>query len=143
MRYETSGTTAAEPSRMWAVVSDVERWPEWIEVYEEVRRAASGPLEPGDSVHVKQRGLAAGDWTVTELDEGTVFGWESRQPGVRLVARHVVTPEPEGGSRLTLRLEMTGPLAGVVTLLLGRRTRSYVDLECARLTAVAAEQHAA
>jgi ribosome-associated toxin RatA of RatAB toxin-antitoxin module len=34
MRYETSRTTTAEPSRLWAVVSDVERWPEWIEVYE-------------------------------------------------------------------------------------------------------------
>ncbi len=145
MRYETSTTTTAEPSRLWAVVSDVERWPEWIEVYEEVRRAEPGPrpLKLGDSAHVKQRGLAAGDWTMTELDDGSVFGWQSRQPGVRLVARHIVTPEPEGGSRLTLQLEMTGPLSGAVTMLLGTRTRSYVDLECARLTAVAAEQHAA
>jgi hypothetical protein len=143
MRYETSRTTTAEPSRLWAVVSDVERWPEWIEVYEEVRRAEPGPLKSGDATHVKQRGLAAGDWTVTELEEGRVFGWRSRQPGVRLVARHIVTPEPEGGSRLTLQLEMTGPLSGAVTMLLGKRTRSYVDLECARLTAVAAEQHAA
>jgi hypothetical protein len=114
MRYETSRTTTAEPSRLWAVVSDVERWPEWIEVYEEVRRAEPGPrpLKLGDSAHVKQRGLAAGDWTVTELDDG-------------------------------IQLEMTGPLSGAVTMLLGTRTRSYVDLECARLTAVAAEQHAA
>jgi polyketide cyclase/dehydrase/lipid transport protein len=143
MRYETSGTTAVEPSRLWAVVADVERWPEWIEVYEEVRRTSSGPLTMGATARVKQRGLAAGDWTVTELDEGRVFTWESRQPGVHIVGRHVVSAEPTGGSRLTLQLEMTGWMSGPLSLLLGRRSRAYVDLECARLSAVAAEQRAA
>jgi hypothetical protein len=139
MRYETSTTTAAEPSRMWAVLSDVERWPEWIEVYEEVRRGEAGTLTLGDTTHVKQKGLAAGDWTITELDEGREFVWESRQPGVRIVGRHVVTPEPEGGSRLTLGLEMSGWLSGPIGAMLGKKSRSYVDLECARLAAVAAE----
>jgi hypothetical protein len=138
MKYETSTTTPADPSRLWAVLSDVERWPEWIEVYEEVRREESGALALGDSAHVKQKGLAAGDWTVTELEEGTMFSWESRQPGVRLVGRHVVTPAAEG-SRLTLGIEMTGWLSGPIGALVGRKSRSYVDLECARLAAVAAE----
>jgi hypothetical protein len=139
MRYETSTTTSAEPARLWAVLSDVERWPEWIEVYEEVRLAETGPLKLGARAHVKQRGLAAGDWTVTELDEGRLFTWESRQPGVHLVGRHAVSAEPGGGSRLTLGFEMTGALSGLIGLFLGRRTRRYVDLEGARLTAVAAE----
>ena len=138
MRYETSTTTATEPSRLWAVLSDVESWPEWIEVYQEVRRTASGPLSQGEQVHVKQKGLAAGDWTVTELDEGHVFAWTSRQPGVRIVGRHVVSPEPDGGSRLTLELEMSGWLSGPVGAVLGRKSRSYVDLECTRLIEAAA-----
>jgi hypothetical protein len=140
MRYETSTTTAAGPSRLWAVLSDVERWPEWIEVYEEVSRAEHGQLKVGDQAHVKQKGLAAGDWTVTELEEGRVFAWESRQPGVRIVGRHLVDAAPSGGSRLTLQLEMTGWLSGLMGALLGKRSRQYVDLECARLSAVAAEQ---
>jgi hypothetical protein len=139
MRYETSTTTPAEPARLWAVLSDVEKWPEWIEVYEEVRPAETGPLTLGASVHVKQRGLAGGDWTVTELEEGRGFAWESRQPGVRLVGRHAVRAEPDGGSRLDLSFEMTGALSGLISLLLARKTRRYVDLESARLTAVAAE----
>jgi ribosome-associated toxin RatA of RatAB toxin-antitoxin module len=139
MRYETSTTTAAEPSRLWAVVSDVEKWPEWIAVYEEVRRAQHGDLALGDSAHVKQKGLAAGDWTVTELEEGRVFAWQSRQPGVRITGRHVVSAEAAGGSRLTLQLEMSGWLSGVVNALMGKRSRSYVDLECARLAEVASE----
>ena len=139
MKYETSATTPADAARLWGVVSDVERWPEWIDVYEEARRAEPGLLRVGSSTHIKQRGLAAGSWTVTELDEGRMFAWESKQPGVRIVGQHLVTPESDGGSRLTLRLEITGPLSGVVSALYGRKSRAYVDLECARLTEVAAK----
>jgi uncharacterized membrane protein len=139
MRYETSTTTTAEPDRLWAVLSDVEKWPEWIEVYQEVRREDAGPLAVGGRAHVKQKGLAGGDWTVTELEEGRRFVWESRQPGVRLVGRHAVTAEPGGGSRLDLGFEMTGALSGVMSALLSGKVRRYVDLECARLSAVAAQ----
>jgi Polyketide cyclase / dehydrase and lipid transport len=139
MRYETSALTSAEPGRLWAVLTDVERWPAWIEVYEEVRREEKGPLKVGDSAYVKQRSLAGGVWRVTELTERRTFAWENRQPGVRLTGWHMVTAEPRGGSRLTLGFELAGRLAGVVSALLGRRVRRYVDLECMRLTAVAAE----
>jgi hypothetical protein len=143
MKYHTSATTTAEPSRVWAVLADVERWPDWIDSYEQVRRSEAGDLALGDSVHIKQKGLAAGDWTVTELDEGRSFAWESRQPGVRIVGRHVVEARAVGGSRLTLELELTGWLSGPVSALLGKKSRAYVDLECARLIAVAAEPTAA
>lgn len=137
MKYETSATTAAEPSRLWSVVTDVARWRDWIDVYQDVRRAEPGPLQVGSSTHVRQRGLAAGDWTVTELDEGRMFAWESKQPGVRILGRHLVTPEPGGGSRLTLQLEIDGFLSGLVSAMYGKRSRAYVDLECRRLTEVA------
>jgi uncharacterized membrane protein len=138
MRYETSTTTTAAPERLWAVLSDVEKWPDWIEVYEGVELQQPGPLKVGDTARVKQKGLAAGTWRVTEVEEQRVFAWESTQPGVRMVGRHVVRPV-SGGSRLELSFEMTGWLSGIFGALLAKKTRAYVDLECARLTAVAAE----
>jgi uncharacterized protein YndB with AHSA1/START domain len=142
MQYETSTTTTADPARLWAVLHDVERWPQWVEAYQEVRRAESGELALGDTAYVKQHGLAGGDWTVTELEPGRVFAWESRQPGVRMVGRHEITPVATG-SRLSLSFEMSGWLAGPLGALLGRKVRTYVDLECARLSEVAAEPTAA
>src|SRR5690242_20380028 len=139
MRYQTRTTTTAEPARLWAVLSDVDRWPEWIETYEEVRRQQTGPLTLGEVAHVKQRGLAGGDWTVTQLEEGRVFTWEKRQPGLHMVGRHRVSAEPGGGSRLDLSFVRTGALSGSMALLLGRKVRRYVDLEGARLTTVATE----
>lgn len=139
MHYEQTATTSAEPERLWAVVTDVERWPDWIETYESVRRAETGRLRLGHTARVKQKGLAAGDWTVSELEEGRVFAWESRQPGVRFVGRHAVGAGPGGGSRLTLAFEMTGPLSGLLGLVYGRKVRAYVDLEAERLATVAVQ----
>jgi carbon monoxide dehydrogenase subunit G len=133
MRYEKSLTVATEPARIWQVLSDIERWPERISTYQEVRRLDGGELRVGSRAHVKQKGLAAGDWEVSELVDGTTFTWANHQPGVHTVGRHHVTPEDGGTSRLTLVLEQSGWLAGVVALLLGRKVREYVDLEAQAL----------
>lgn len=93
MRYEKTGQVSVAPERLWTVLSDVERWPQWIGTYQDVRLQQSGPLREGVTAYVKQRGLAGGTWTVTEWEEGSLFSWASNQPGVRLVGRHRVTPD--------------------------------------------------
>ena len=133
MEYQKSVTVAAEPAQVWEVLSDLERWPERIPTYDELRRLDVGDLRVGSRAHVKQRGLAAGEWEVSELVDGETFTWTSRQPGVRLVARHHVTAQPDGTSQLTLELEQSGWLSGVVSLFLGRKVRQYVDLEAQAL----------
>ncbi len=137
MEYRKSLTVAAEPGRVWEVLSDLERWPQRIPTYQELRRLDGGDLRVGSRAHVKQKGLAAGEWEVSELVEGENFTWTSRQPGVRLVARHLVTRESDATSRLTLELEQSGWLSGAVSLLLGRKVREYVDLEAEALKGAA------
>ncbi len=88
MRYENTTPVGAEPARVWEMLSDVERWPERIATYEEVRLHESGALRVGSRAHVKQKGLAAGEWEVTELTDGTSFTWTNRHPGVRSLGRH-------------------------------------------------------
>jgi len=133
VEYRKSVAIAAEPGRVWEVVSDVERWPDQISTYVEVRRLDDGALRVGSRARVKQKGLAASEWEVTELVEGSTFTWADRRPGVHTVGRHAVTPEADGGARLTLVLEQSGWLSGVVGALLGRRIRAYVDLEAEAL----------
>jgi carbon monoxide dehydrogenase subunit G len=137
MNYEKTTTVAADPARVWEVLSDIERWPDRIPTYEEVRRLDDGALQVGSRAHVKQKGLAAGEWEVSELVPGETFTWSSKQPGVRIVGRHRVTADPDGSTRLTLVLEQSGWLSGLITLVLGRKVREYVDLEAAALTSAA------
>ncbi len=142
MKYEKTTAVAADPARVWDVLADVERWPERITTYQSVERLDDGPLKVGSRARVKQDKLAAGAWEVTEVVAGESFVWTSRQPGVRLVGRHSVAAEPDGGARLTLAFEQTGPMAWMVTLLYGRLIRRYVDLEGAALKAAAESVHA-
>lgn len=133
MQYEKTVTVAAEPARVWEVLSDIERWPDRIPTYQDVRRLDSGPLRVGSRAHVKQKGLAAGEWEVSEVLPGQGFTWTSRLPGVRSVGRHHVTSDADGSTRLTLVLELTGWLSALVGLTLGRKVREYVDVEAAAL----------
>ena len=137
VHYETTRNAPATPQRAWEVLTDVERWPRLIAVYQTVRRLDDGPLAVGSRVEVKQKGLRAGTWEVTELDAGHSFTWENRQPGVTTVGRHIVTDRP-GGVQIDLRLDQTGWLAGPVALVLGGKARSYVDAEADALAAAAA-----
>lgn len=137
MHYERSLPVAAPPARVWEVLTDIERWPERITTYEEVRLLDEGDLRVGSRAHVKQKGLKAGEWQVSEMVEDRTFTWDSRQPGVHIVGRHSVSTDDEGTTHLTLVLEQSGWLSGLVTMALGRLVREYVDLEAEALKAAA------
>jgi len=74
-------------------------------------------------------------WRVTEIRDGESFVWEARSPGVRTVGFHRLDANPGGGTRITIGVEHTGPLAGLVGALTGARTRRYLELEAAGLKA--------
>jgi hypothetical protein len=94
----------------------------------EVKRLDTGPLHVGSQARVRQPGLPVLTWEVTELDEGSAFTWVTRIPGVATTGRHDIS-ETAGGSRLTLTLEWSGPLAGVVGALNAKRARESLTQE--------------
>jgi hypothetical protein len=53
------------------------------------------------------------------------------------VGRHTVSTDADGTTRLTLVLEQSGPLSGVITMLMGRKVREYADLEAQALKSAA------
>jgi uncharacterized protein YndB with AHSA1/START domain len=132
MEFEAEFATVAPPTSVWAALVDVESWPKWISSYRSIQRVDTdpvpGPLRVGSRAEVRQPGLATATYTVTSLDPGREFTWETTAAGVRTVARHVVEPA-DGGSRLRLELTQTGALAGLVGMLLGGKIRRYLDLE--------------
>ncbi len=128
MKIESSSHIEADPRRVWDTISGVDRWPEWLDTVDSVRRLDAGPFQVGARARIKQPAFPPAVWEVTELVDGHHFTWEARGPGFRTIGRHVV--EPEGsGARVTLSIEQTGPLAGIASRLWGRRTRAYVERE--------------
>ena len=127
-RYEIAVEIPAPPERVWAVMSDVERWPEWTPSVTKVERLDGGPLAVGSRARIRQPNLLPAVWQVTELRPGRGFTWVTRSPGVRVTGIHAVEPAP-GGSRATLSLEFAGPLAGIVGWITRGLNRRYLALE--------------
>lgn len=124
----------ASPDRVWAVMSDVERWHEWTASITSVERLDDGPVGVGSRARVRQPKLRPSVYEITSWTPGREFTWATRQPGVTGIARHVVEPV-DGGSRVTLSVEFSGLLATVVAWLAGGLTRRYMAMEAAGLKA--------
>ena len=122
-------------------MSEIERWHEWTPTIRSVRRTNAGPFRIGARARVYQPKFPPADWIVTALDEGRAFTWESRAPGMKVVARHVVEPAADG-SRVTLSIQYSGIFGELFGRLTGSINRRYIALEADGLKR-RAEAHAA
>lgn len=131
MEHEVVVEVEASPEAVWAVLTDVEAWPDWTDSMDEVELVDRPRLMSGARVRIVQPRMLPAVWTVTGLDEpGRSFTWESKLPGVTTTAVHTVEPgSGDGTSRVTLGLRQSGPLSGLVGRFLGARVRSYVQME--------------
>jgi uncharacterized membrane protein len=132
MRKDITVDISAPPEAMWAVISDVESWPEWTASVTSVRPLSPGPLQVGSRVRIKQPRLPATVWTVSDLVEGERFTWTATSPGVNTRASHRVVPAAEG-SRVTLSIDQAGILGRLVGRLYDGLTSRYVQMEAAGL----------
>jgi uncharacterized protein YndB with AHSA1/START domain len=129
MYFETTVEIDAGPERVWATLVDVARWPEWTASMRELTYLNGQPLAPRSRVRVRQPGLAALVWEVTELETGRSFAWRSSSPGVTTLATHVVRPTGPNRVTVTLAVHQSGPFAALIGLLIGAKARRYVRME--------------
>ncbi|WP_404383563.1 SRPBCC family protein [Knoellia locipacati] len=138
MEQSTEVDIDASPERVWAVMSDVERWPEWTETVTAVTRLDADSLGLGSRVRVEQPRLPPTEYVVTEFNPGEGFTWVATGPGVRTTARHRIEPVAGSGSRVRVRLsvEQSGPVGTVMGRLFFKRlTDRYLATEAAGLKA--------
>ena len=126
--YSTVIDINTSPGRVWDVLRDVERWPEWTPTMRKLTILDGKPLGQGSAVRVEQPKLLPQVMTITSWEPGKGFVWETKSPGVRAVANHQIVPTGSG-SRVTLSVTFSGFLTPVVTLLAGRLTARYIDVE--------------
>ncbi len=132
--FTTSRHIDAPASEVWAVLSDVARWPEWTPTIDSVRRFDEGPLRLGSRAEVRQPRLPKATWEVTELVAGRSFTWEATGPGMRTIGRHQVVADGDG-ALVTLGIEQLGPMGAVAAWVWRGLTQRYIELEASSLDA--------
>ena len=122
MDFQIAIDIAAPPDKVWAVMSDAERWHEWTPSVTSIRVFGGSPLKVGSRALIRQPRFPPAVWKVTHLEPGKKFIWKTGGPGMWAYGHHSVEPIP-GGTRATLRLHYEG----MVGRLLARMTRDITE----------------
>lgn len=109
---------------MWEVWTDVAAWPRWNPTV--AAAALDGPFAEGASGKFKHVNGVRSKIVLRDVRPGTGFVVASGLPGARLRIEHEVLGVPQGGSRVTERAVVDGPLGRLWSLLLGRQLRRDV-----------------
>jgi uncharacterized protein YndB with AHSA1/START domain len=127
--YRTVIDIDAPVERVWGVLMDVEKWPEWSPAMTSVERLEPGMFRPGSTARIKQPRLPVAVWRVTELVPQKSFTWSAHSRGVTTVARHTVSAREEGGTRTLGEVDQYGPLALLARIFFSRVTKRYLRQE--------------
>lgn len=126
----------AAPDRVWDVLIDIERWPEWTPTVTRVARLDSGALAFGSRIRLWQPKLIPAVWKVTACDgQARLFVWETSRPGVRVIGRHHAELASGGSTLLTLELAYRGILGPLIAMQFKHLNWDYLTREAQGLKA--------
>lgn len=115
--------------RVWSILADIERWPEWTASVTRIEQIDLPPLGPGSRVRIHQPKLRPAVWVVTAWEPERRFVWEAAAgPGVTLIGSHVLI-DCEEGCEVILGLRFDGWFGGLAGLLKGRLAERYQRCE--------------
>ena len=136
MHYEASVDIGAPAEAAWRVLTDVEAWPQWTPTVTKSERLDKGDLAVDSRVRLTQPKLPPAVWRVSVLEEPGYFEWRNTNPLLKTVAGHrVQAGRSENACRVTLSINQTGLLSGIMARMYGALTKQYVDTEAQALKA--------
>jgi hypothetical protein len=136
MRFSITTDVEAPPDVVFAVMTEIERWPEWTPTVSRVERLgdAGSPLALGSRLRIVQPKVPPAEWTVTALEPGRGFRILSRSPGATVEANHWAEPLGSGDrSRVTLSVTFTGFLGKLIGWMMRGLNQRYIAEEAAGL----------
>ncbi len=109
---------SAEGADVWALWSDLGRWPDWNEQIEGVE--VEGELRVGAELELKMRRGGTVRFELLELEPGSLLAYEARFPGARLAHRQRLAAH-RSSVEISHGIRLSGPLSGFWALMMGRR----------------------
>ena len=121
--YSASIIINASQEAVWKVFSDVNLWYEWTPTVTRVEVLDTPKLKLGNRYKVFQPKLQPAVWTVNVLTSPSNFTWESRTPGMVMIADHIIKSVSANQTEVTL----TFTFQGILGELIGRMYRTTVE----------------
>lgn len=136
-RNEHTTETPASCEAVWDVWTDVDGWPRflsmrWADLDGEFAVHASGRIKPSSGPSSK--------FTIVALEPGRFYATQASMPGATLRFEHEVAPTPSGGTRVTERQTIDGPLSRIYGRLFGRQMVSELPGSLEKLGELAQEK---
>lgn len=125
-------TIAAPAAKIWAVLSDLPRWPQWTPSVSAISVFASPPFGVGTLALVRQPRLPPALWRVTDWTADHGFAWRSTGLGFSVLGEHRIERSGEG-CEVLLRITFSGLLSSFLASFAGKTTAEYMSLEAAGL----------
>jgi len=113
--------TNAAAGAVWAVWTDVARWPEWDGEFESAY-IEGGRIALGARGSLRPRRGPASSFVVSEFEPEKGYAFSTRLPLCELVIRRRLGAA--GGTTFTHEVSFVGPLSYLFGALLGRRFRA-------------------
>ena len=132
-KFSTSITINTSQETIWNVLSDVAHWRDWTPTVTKVDVLDQPELKLGNRYKVHQPKLQPAVWTVTVLTPPSKFTWESKSPGMHMVAEHSVKSIHANQSEVTLTFAFNGLLGNLIGRMYGKMTAEYVQTEAQSL----------
>lgn len=132
-KFSTSVTINASQEAVWKILSDVAHWHEWTPTVTKVEVLNTPEIKLNNRYKVFQPKLQPAVWTVTLLTAPSNFTWESKIPGMHMVAEHILTPKGTDQTELTLTFTFDGWFGKLIGRMYGNTTKSYIQTEAQSL----------
>jgi uncharacterized membrane protein len=136
MEFSITTDVDASADNVFAVMIDMERWPEWTPTVTRVERldGSTLPLAMNSRIRIVQPKVPPAEWTVTALEAGRGFRIVSRSPGATVEANHWIEPLGDGQrSRVTLSVTFSGWLGQLIARMMRGLNERYIAQEAAGL----------
>ena len=133
MEFTTRVDIDSPRDRVWAVVSDPMRWPEWMDQVKEVEPVTGGPAAYGSEYKVKAGWLNTYTAQIRSFREKEEIGHAGTTLDGTNTETHRLSDAPGGGTRVDFTVTMDDLWAKAAGLLAGNTYNSYVVASAANL----------
>ena len=125
-QYRNTFRIEAPVERLWELLSDPGRLPEWNVVFDRVE-GATGRLDEAGTIYTQVMRVAGvelkGDWEITEVEPSRTRRFQGTPPGCTACTGSEMFEAVEGGTDYTIEMDYTlrgGPVGKAFDRLFGR-----------------------